>query len=64
MLCSKKVPAPCQNKATEILHIREHQWTEKWESYPRCADHPAADDVPLIKRMSPLAETRIEKVNG
>ena len=61
-LCSMKVPAPCRNAATEILHFREHQWSERWEEYPRCDEHPAADDIPMIMRMSPLAETRIEKV--
>jgi hypothetical protein len=63
MLCTKTVPGPCQNEAAEILYAREIGQQE-WETYPRCAGHPAADDVAMIKRISPLAETRMEKVNA
>jgi hypothetical protein len=64
LLCTKKVPGPCWNKATEVLYVREHKWTDEWETYFRCAAHPAADDVPMIRRISPLAETRIEQLGA
>ena len=61
MKCSKNVNAPCQNEATEILCVRERGplWDGEWESYPRCAEHPAAVDVAMIARMHPMAETKI-----
>jgi len=60
--CSKNVNAPCQNEATEILRVS--QFASGWEEYPRCADHPAADDVAMIERVSPLAEVRIVPVDA
>jgi len=55
--CSKNVNAPCQNEATEILCVRS-LWGE-WETYPRCAEHPAAWDIKMIKRFTPSAVTKI-----
>jgi hypothetical protein len=56
-LCSKNVNAPCQNETTEILYARTLRG--EWETYPRCAEHPAAWDVKMIKRLSPSAVTVI-----
>jgi hypothetical protein len=65
ILCSKNVNAPCQNEATEILWIRERGplWDGEWESYPRCAEHPAPGDVSMIKRVDPSAVTKIVPVD-
>jgi hypothetical protein len=57
MLCSKNVNALCQNEATEILCVRA--LGGEWETYPRCAEHPAAWDVKMIKRFSASAVTVI-----
>lgn len=57
-VCTKNVDARCENSATEFLWVRE-LWDGEWESHPRCAGHPAADDIALIRRMYPMAETRV-----
>ena len=62
ILCTKRVPVLCENKATEILYVREPG--TDWEEYPRCPDHPAVDDVAMIQKIAPLAETKIEPVGG
>jgi hypothetical protein len=61
-LCSKNVNAPCQNDATEILYART--LFGEWETYPRCAEHPAAGDVAMIKRVDPSAEWEIKPVDA
>ena len=48
--CTKNVNGPCENEATEFLWVRG-LWDGEWESHPRCAGHPAADDVAMIRRM-------------
>jgi hypothetical protein len=60
-VCTKNVNAPCENDATEILWVRERGplWDGDWHARPRCAQHPAADDVAIISRVYPLAETKI-----
>jgi len=60
-LCSKRVPALCGNEAVELLYIYE-QGCGQGEVYARCADHPAADDVAILKRVAPLARTVIEPI--
>jgi hypothetical protein len=59
--CTKNVNAPCENEATEVLWVRERGplWDGEWQSKPRCADHPAADDVAMISRMHHWAEAKI-----
>lgn len=61
-LCTKKVPAPCENEATELLYVSTPGG--RVEVHPRCPDHPAAGDVALIKRVSPSAVTRIVPVDA
>jgi hypothetical protein len=64
--CTKNVNAPCENEATEILWVRSWGSGEaRWEEHPRCAEHPAADDAVMIRRVSPpLAEIRIVPVGA
>jgi hypothetical protein len=59
--CTKHVNVPCENEATEILLVRERGplWDGDWQARPRCAEHPAADDVAMISRVYPFAETKI-----
>jgi hypothetical protein len=59
-VCTKNVNAPCENEATEVLWVRAPGGP--LETYYRCADHPAAHDVKMIKFMSPLAAVKIERV--
>jgi hypothetical protein len=62
VLCTKKVPAPCKNEATEILLARTPGGP--LEEYPRCAEHPASDDMRMIRLMSPLAAVKIVPVDA
>ena len=63
IICTKKVPGPCENEAAEILLVRDPTWSQEWEQHPRCTAHPAAGDVAMIRRVSPMAETRIERLS-
>ena len=56
--CTKNVNGPCENEATEFLWVRG-LWDGEWESHPRCTGHPADDDIALIRRMYPMAETKV-----
>jgi hypothetical protein len=58
--CTKNVNAPCENEATEVLHVRAPG--APLETYYRCPGHPAAHDVKLINLMSPLAAVKIERL--
>jgi hypothetical protein len=64
--CTKNVNARCENEATEILWVRERGplWDGDWQSHPRCAEHPAADDVAMISRMHHWAETKVVPVGA
>jgi hypothetical protein len=55
--CTKNVNAPCRNEATEILYAAIPGG--QLEVFPRCAEHPAAEDVAMISRVYPFAETKI-----
>jgi hypothetical protein len=58
--CTKNVNAPCENEAIEVLWVRAPGGP--LETYYRCADHPAAHDVKMIKFMSRLAAVKIERL--
>lgn len=60
ILCTKKAPSQCRNEATEILLARVPGGLP--EGYPRCPEHPASDDVRMIRLMSPLAAISIVPV--
>jgi hypothetical protein len=66
IICTKNVNARCANDAAEILWVRERGplWDGEWEPKPRCAEHPAADDVHILSRMCPMAETKILPVGA
>lgn len=59
VLCTKNVGGLCESVATEVLYVRE-AGSRRWEEYPRCPGHPAADDAAMIRRVAPGAEVRIE----
>ena len=49
--CTKNFPHPAGDQATELLLVR-HPDDEHWDVKPRCAAHPAADDIPLLHRLN------------
>jgi hypothetical protein len=59
--CTKHVNSPCENEATEVLHVR-NPGNAQWQTFPRCADHPAAADIAMIGRVDPAAETMVKRV--
>ena len=63
-LCTKNVTTPCRNEATEILFVRASYPGAELETYYRCPEHPAKDDVRLIRMMSPLAAVKIVPVDA
>jgi hypothetical protein len=50
--CTKDFPHPDGDQATELLLIK-HLYTDTWEVMPRCAAHPADDDIPLLRHFNP-----------
>jgi hypothetical protein len=50
--CGKNFEHPDGSQATEALLIR-HPGDEHWDVKLRCAGHPAADDIPLLRRLNP-----------
>lgn len=60
-ICSLQVNELCGQKAVEILHVRRTPG-EPWEEFPRCREHPARDWLPMISRIYPHSETRIEPI--
>lgn len=61
ILCTKLAPSLCEARATEILYVCEAGGLV-WDEYPRCPEHPAADDAAMVKRIFPDAEVRIERL--
>jgi hypothetical protein len=63
-VCTKYVNAPCGNEATEVLWVRERgPWGGEWEPKPRCAEHPAVQDVRMLRHV-PAAEWEILPVGA
>jgi hypothetical protein len=60
-ICTVSVGEFCGRKAVETLHVRATP-AEPWSSFDRCASHPAKGWLPIIKRIHPHAETRIEAI--
>ena len=60
-VCTVNVPDFCGQKAVEALDVRLYPFDD-WERHYRCADHPAKSWLPMIRRVHPMAETRIEAI--
>ena len=37
----------------ELLLIQDPYDATTWDVKPRCAEHPAADDIPILRRINP-----------
>lgn len=61
--CSLRVGGQCLNEATDLLVIR-NSITGSIAVHPRCAEHPAASWVPLVKRTDPSAECLVLPLGG
>ena len=55
ILCSKHVSVPCTSEAVELLLVRGPD-SMAWHARPRCGLHPAADDIPLLRHITPGIE--------
>jgi hypothetical protein len=51
--CTKNFPHPDGDQATELLLIKNRYADDLWEVKPRCAAHPADDDIPLLRHFNP-----------
>ena len=53
--CSKNFPHPDGDQATELLLVQNPYAGPPgaWDARPRCAEHPAADDIPMLRRINP-----------
>lgn len=54
LTCTVAVPQLCGKPAAEVLWVKADA-CHLPVPYPRCADHPAAEWLPIIKRMHPGA---------
>jgi hypothetical protein len=53
----------CGDQASYLLLIRDPTRRDGgWEARPRCPDHPPEDDLKLIARVMPTAQTRVVPV--
>jgi hypothetical protein len=50
--CSKNFPHPEGDQATELLLIHNPGGLT-WTGMPRCSEHPASDDIPILNRIEP-----------
>ena len=60
-VCTVSVPDFCGQTAVKALDVRLYP-RDDWERHYRCAGHPAEDWLPIIRRVHPMAETRIEAI--
>ena len=60
--CSLKMNGLCGKPAAEVLLI-DHRYSPA-EAHFRCADHPAAGFLPLVKTVDPDAECLILEVKN
>jgi hypothetical protein len=58
--CSKKVDGLCGQPAVEFLLVSSV--LGDWTGNARCKDHPAADDLKMVRRVNPLLACVIAKV--
>lgn len=49
--CTVQVGGVCTRPATHLLLVCRDD--RRWESYPRCGQHPVADALKLLERASP-----------
>jgi hypothetical protein len=63
ILCSKNFEHPDGAAAAELLLIR-HPDDAGWDVKPRCPAHPAADDIPLLRRLNPSLRCVIVPLDG
>jgi hypothetical protein len=58
--CSKQIPSLCGQPAVEFLLVSgvAGNWTGK----ARCKDHPAADDLRMVRRVDPSLTCLVAKV--
>lgn len=52
LTCSKNFQHDGSGQATELLLVR-HPDDAAWDVKPRCGEHPAADDIPLLHKLNP-----------
>ncbi len=48
----------CSREATELLLVRDPRWHD-WTVKPRCDIHPAADDVPILRKVAAFVELAV-----
>jgi hypothetical protein len=58
--CSKQVGGLCGQPAVEFLLVSSMMG--EWHGKARCKDHPAADDLRVVRRVSPLLCALVAKV--
>jgi hypothetical protein len=61
--CSKTFDHPGGAQATELLLIN-HPDDTHWEVKPRCAEHPAADDIPVLHKLNPSLQCIVVPLDG
>jgi hypothetical protein len=57
--CSKQIPGLCGQPAVEFLLASV---AGNWIGKARCKDHPAADDLRVVRRVDPLLTCLVAKV--
>jgi len=50
--------ADCPREATELLLVKDPRWHD-WTVKPRCDVHPAAADVPILRKVMAFVEVVI-----
>jgi hypothetical protein len=61
--CSKQFPHPDGDQAVELLLIKSFG-DQNWTARPRCADHPAAGDIPMLQKVNPATVCAIVPLDG
>lgn len=61
--CSKHFPHPDGDEATEVLLVQD-PYGDAWSVQPRCAAHPALDDLPILNRLNPNLKAVIVPLDG
>ena len=62
--CTKNFPHTASDRATELLLIQDPYDGNVWDVKLRCTEHPAADDIPILRRINPSLICVIVPLDG